>query len=329
MAASSTSPVDQAVSALLDILDDYLPPPVASIPEPSVAAINLHERSVGLGNHRGTERRGAFLALALKGVRLEGAIRFQLWATTPVDCEAAMTDLNGRLMGDKGALWNAGILQLALERSTPPDLFPSLSAWRTTASYRVLFEFRYEDSDGAESVITRIPIDSDLEVHDAPERETTAVTDEMVRWDNEAAAPLTVRGPFTIASLSALSFIPGTAPTGTVTVKRTFDGAIGPPGTYPDWSAFLTAVGGANAPERHAQTQFSSLTELLAAFTPAGDPVTLGDWDLNDVPDNYDTSVLALQPPILLSGMTDLFEITFQGAMLDQLAVVYLRSGRR
>jgi hypothetical protein len=38
---------------------------------------------------------------------------------------------------------------------------------------------------------------------------------------------------------------------------------------------------------------------------------------------------LALQPPILLSGMTDLFEITFQGAMLDQLAVVYLRSGRR
>jgi hypothetical protein len=239
-----------------------------------------------------------------------------------------MADLNGRLMGDKNTLWSTGILRLVLEDSPPAEFASSVNAWRVTATYRVLYEYRYEDSDGAESLIARIPIDSDLEVPDSPEREATIVTDEMARWDNEAAPPLIIRGAFSIGSLSALAFVPGTAPTGTVTVKRTHDEALGSPANYSTWAAFLTAVAGSNAPQRHAQTSFASLAEFLDAFSVAGDPVTLGDWNLDSTADGYDTGLLAIQPPIHLPGVTDIFEVTYQSSMFDQLGVVYLRAGR-
>lgn len=51
--ANSVPALDQVVAAMLDILDDYLPPSVASLPEPNVAAISVNERSVGLGNRAG------------------------------------------------------------------------------------------------------------------------------------------------------------------------------------------------------------------------------------------------------------------------------------
>lgn len=413
----STPPFDKAIAAMLDSLDDYLPPPVAPLPEPSVSVVSLKERSAGLGDRRGTESRGGFPVVALLGIRLDGMVRFQLWAATPSAAETAVNDLAARLLTDRDSLWTNGFLRLLLKTTAAAEHVSVVNAWRKQADYQVLYEHRYQDNDGAESLIAQIPIHSDPEVRNSPERETTVVTDEMVRWDNEVALPLVIRGPFNVGSLSVLAFVPGTAPSGTMTVKRTFDGAAGPPASHPTWAAFLGAVAGPNAPERHAQTSFASLTDFLAEFveeptfiaaeehlgsepapitlrrkpvvksarnrislhvaltavtrslkilydgdpapgagevkvdrttgqvtfgdavapadkvtasyvTAAGDPVVLGDWNLDNVPDNYRAKALAIQPAIHLPSVTDRLEIACQNASFDQVVVVYLRLKR-
>jgi hypothetical protein len=326
--ANDSPPLDQVVAAMRDILDDYLPPPAASLPAPGVFAVSITERSVGLGNWRGMETRGVFPLIALKGVRLDAVVRFQLWAANPNDAETAMTDLTARLMADRDALFTSGILKLALETSPPADLIDSLGAWRKTGEFRVLYEFHYEDTDGAESLISRIPIAGDLEVMDSPERETTVVTDEMVRWDNEAAPTLAVRGPIRAGGFSALSFVPGPMPSGTITLTRTFDGAAGTPAIHLTLADFLSAVTLPDTPGNHAQFTFASLTDFLAAFGSAGDPVTLGDWDLDGVADSYQAGVLDIVPAIRLPKVTDRLDIAYQNASFDQVAVVYLRLKR-
>src|SRR5262245_53751453 len=70
--------LDQAVAAMLDVLTGYLPPVVPQLPRPRVGVASFAERPVGLGAHRGSESRGSFPAVALKGVRLDALARFQL-----------------------------------------------------------------------------------------------------------------------------------------------------------------------------------------------------------------------------------------------------------
>ncbi|MGR9052196.1 MAG: hypothetical protein ACU84J_06065 [Gammaproteobacteria bacterium] len=321
-----TPPLDNAIAALMAVFDDYLPLPGASLPAPTVAIAGITERSAGLGNRRGTEIRGSFPVAALKGIRLDAAVRFQLWAATPNDAETAMSDLKARLMIDRNVLWTEGVLKLTLASSAPPEPVETstLNAWRTIAEYRVLYEFRYEDSDGAESLIARIPIAVDQEIENSPERETTVVTDAVARWDNDAAAPLVLRGPLTIGGIAALTFVPGPEPTGTVVLTRTFDGAAAAPTLHADLTSFLTAVGGDN-PERHAQISFASVADMLNALGAVGDPTSLGDWDEDGTRDNFQTRTLQVNPAIRLTDAVDRFEMTYQHAAFDQVAVIYLR----
>jgi hypothetical protein len=328
MMTNNNPSLDQALTAMLDVLGDYLPPSVPLLPEPNVSVGSMNQRAVGLGNHRGTERRGSFATVALKGVRLDALIHMQLWAATPAEAEAAMSDLNTRLMADRDLLWGTGFLRLALEAAPPSEHVPALSAWRKQADYRVLYEYRYQEADGAESLIARIPIHSDPETQDSPQRETTVVTDEMIRWDDQATPLLVVRGPFSMGVLAALAFVPGTGPSGAVTLRRTFDGAGGPLTIYPTLAAFLGAVAAADAPDRHGQVAFPSLGDFLAAFTPAGDTVTLGDWNVDGVPDVYEPRVLVFEPAIQLPGAVDRLEVRHQSVAFDQVAVVYLRAIR-
>jgi hypothetical protein len=321
--------LDQVITAMLGRLDDYLPLPAPPLPDPSVSVVSMNERAVGLGDRRGTETRGSFAVVALKGIRLDALVRYQLWAAGPAQAETAMTNLNSQLMADRDALWGAGFLRLMLEVTPPADYVPApVDVWRKQADYRILYEFHYQDTDSAESLIARIPIHSDPEVRDSLQRETTVVTDEMSRWDNEAAPVLVIRGRFDVGGLSALVFIPGLAPSGAVTLMRTFDGAVGPPTAYLTLNDFLAAVAGPNPPDRHAQVTFTSLSVFLAAFSAAGDPVTLGDWDLDSVPDSYQARELAIGQAVQLLGAADRLEVTYQAGAFDQVAVVYLRPTR-
>jgi len=325
---NSTPNWSQALAAMLGVLDDYLPNAVGALPKPSVSVASAEERTVGVGNRRGAERRGAFGVVELKGLRLDALVRFQLWATTPDEAETAWTALNAKLLADREKLQIAGFLRFALASASAVEPMLSASLWRKYSDYHVLFEYRYHDSDGAESLIARIPIHSDPEARNSPQRETTTVTDEMVRWDNEAAPRLIVRGRLTIGNLSALAFVPATAPAGTVILKRTFDGAVGALASFSTLEDFLNNVGGATPAMRHAQVSFASINAFLDAFKPAGDAIELGDWNSDKVPDAYKASTLALARTIELLNVTDRLELIYQNPAFDQKAVVYLRAKR-
>ncbi len=322
--SNGSPPLDQVVTAMLGRLDDYLPLPSPPLPVPSVSVASVRERAVGLGNCRGTEIRGSFAVVELKGIRLDALARFQVWASGPTEADTAINALNARLMADRDTLWVQGFLRVALETAPPADYVPApVDAWRKYADYRVLYEYHYTDTDGAESLIARIPVGIDSEFGDS-----TTVTDEMVRWDNQDAAALVVRGRLSVGGLSALTFAPVRPPSGTVTLIQTFDGATGAPTTHATLAAFLAAVAGLGASERHARVTFASLSDFLAVFSAVGDLVTLGDWDTDGVPDSYQPRMLTLEPAIQLPDAADRLEIIYGDAAFDQVAVVYLRTTR-
>jgi hypothetical protein len=335
VAETMITPVDRAIAALLSILDDYLPPLALPLPAASLSIASLTEQAVGLGNFRGLETRGAFTTAALKGIQLNALVRFQLWAVGPAQVEQAATDLNARLMADRQSLLHialpdatsASLLRLGLEATTPVEYLAQLDGWRKQVDYRVLFEYRYQDSDGAESLIARIPIHADPEILGSPDRETTVVTDEMIRWDEQAASTLVIRGRTRIGSLSLLVFVPGMAPSGTVTLTRTFEGAPTPPTVFTTLTDFLAAVTDPAA-NRNAQIAFASFSDFVDAFSVAGDDVGLGDWNMDSVPDRYQAKQLSFASPIVLPTANDRFEISYGNSALEQVGVLYLRARR-
>lgn len=334
--------LDQVIKRIGEIFDDYLPSPVQPPPSPSqppppppplpkLSFVSVTERSVGIGNRVGNELRGAFGVLALKGVRVEVVLRFQLWANSPTDVDDAVQNLIGPLLADRDELRQKGVLRLALKSVGTSDTPDGGSTWRQSTEFSVLYEEPFSDTDGAESLIAQIPIKLNSDFN-----ETTVVTDEMVRWDDKlepetadtSAPPLILSGPVQIADLWALYFKPetGSPPGGTVAVRRTFDGAPGQPSTHVSFNDFLTAVRDPVAPDRNAEFVFASLADFLAAFGPGGDPVVLGDWNEDTLLDEYKSLALKIDPPIKLPLATDRFEIVFQHKKFDQPAVLYLRA---
>jgi len=310
---------------MLDVLDNYLPPnPVLNppLPDPNLSLVSVTERSVGLGSRVGTNTRGPFTVSAIKGARLEAVVRYQLWSDDPVNVDAAIQDLITRLLSDREALRASGFLRLVLKSTDTSEVVSAVNDyWREGVNFEVLYEFPFVDSDDAQSLIASIPVNIDDNL-----ATTMTVSDEMARWDNLASPPLLLRGPLTIARLSALAFIPGTAPTGQVTLTRTFDGAAGPPPVHPDLPTFLAAVADPNQPAAEGQVVFATLNDFLGAFSAAGTPLTLGDWDEDSVADDYDVSALEIDPPIKLPRVADRLEISYKTPAFDQVAVVYLRA---
>ena len=323
----STDPSGNAFDGMLTALQGVvaqLPPPPQGVPKTTVAVASANERAVGVGARRGVQPRGALGLVELKGLRLDAVARFEVWGSDPGAAATALGALNAALTQQRGALRQAGFLRLALEATADSESVSNPSAWRSHADYRVLYEFAFEDTDGAESLIARIPVTSDLGLTTTPSPETFTVTDEMIRWDNESASTLVVRGPLQIGGLSALAFIPAVVPSGAVTLTRTFDNAAGAPASL-NLNDFLQAVARTDAPERHAQVSFATLADFVNAFAVAGDPLVMGDWNGDGQPDGYESRLLAFQPSLELSGTADRLELSHQGAAFDQSAVVYLR----
>lgn len=320
--------LDDAVAAMLDALDDYLPPAAPPAPAPTVSLLGLTERAVGVGGHRGLESRGDFTVVELRGVRVEATIRFQVWGASPSAADAAARSLNASLLGDRELLWTAGFMRLALDSMAPAVSVAGTNAWRGDADYRVLFEYRGADTGGAESLISRIPIHSDPEERDSVARETSVVTDELTRWDELGAAPLVLRGRQSIRRITALSFLPPPEPSGSVAITRTFEGAPAPT-AYASAAAFFDAVAGEAAPERNGRVGFATLPAFLAAFAASGDPVELGDWNADSALDSYEPRMLELDSPISLPSAADRLEIAYSSPAFDQVGVVYLRAGSR
>jgi len=320
--STSMPSLDQVIARIREIFDEYrlLFPPSPLFPEPLLSFVSVTERSVGIGSRIGNEPIGAFGTLALKGVRLEVVLRFLLWDNSMSNIDKAVQDLIAKLLADRDELRTKGVLRLSLKGVGVSETTDG-TVWQQSADFTVLYEEPFTDTEGARSLIAQIPIDIDSEYN-----ETTIITDEMTRWDDKddaSAPPLIVRGPLQVADLSALYFEPGAAPTGTVTLRRTFDAASGQPSAHADFGAFLAAITDPVDPDRHAEFVFNSLADFLAEFTEQGDPVKLSD---DGTLVEYKLLALKIDPPIKLPLVSDRFEIVYQHNKFNQPAVLYLRA---
>src|SRR5690349_3690947 len=115
--ASTQVGLDTAAAALLDALRPFLPAPVAGLPAPRLGFAELRERGIGIGNRRGSERRGGLGLAELRAIGLDAVVRFEVGAVDAAGAEVASADLGNRLLGARDALWAAGVHRLALRAS--------------------------------------------------------------------------------------------------------------------------------------------------------------------------------------------------------------------
>ncbi|HEV7377132.1 MAG TPA: hypothetical protein VGN95_20615 [Pyrinomonadaceae bacterium] len=296
--------IEQALTVMLGALDDFLapvlppggpPPPPTTPPSPSLSLVSVTERTVGLGNRRGTDSLGPFAVLALKGVRLEAVVRYQFWGNNPAEADTMISVLQGQLSAATAQLRAQGFLQIAAETTSLADHVAALDFWRRTADFRVLFEFRYQDADGAESLISRIPI----EIVGFPK--PTSVSDDMTRWDDVEAPELSVRRKNSrlsrISALTILAHLPSGFNGNGVTIE--------------------SILGGTSS-----QQPFLTVRDFLNAFELETEIVTLGGKAYQAGRMEFPKLNI---PDIILSGDQDLFRITYSTPKFNSAAVVYLR----
>lgn len=302
---------NKALTAMMTTLRTYLPAPAAQVPNPSLGIASLAERTVGVGNWRGT--RSGVAPVSLQGGRIDALVRFQLWAQEPGDVIQAVQTLSTKLLGDRDKLRGSGFLRLAMQSAAEPDPLPDLTLWRQSADFHVLFEYGYDSSDG-QGLIARIPVAIDSGLNDG-----VTITDEMARWDDAAAEPLIVRGRTSVGRITVVDNVGGTSPTGTVTLLRTRDDTSGPPTAHPTLNAFLAAVSDDTPAEQHSQFTFVSWNAFVAALHPDAEPLVLGA-------DTYTMRDLEIEPAIRLPGPFDRFEIRYETAPFNHPATAYLRT---
>ncbi|NJR48714.1 MAG: hypothetical protein HC780_03310 [Leptolyngbyaceae cyanobacterium CSU_1_3] len=285
------------LDSLLNALRSYLPPPIAGLPLPNLSAVSVVDRTVGLGNRRGNETRGGFTVVALKGGRLDAVVRFQVWGNQPSEVEGAIALLRNNLDADKTTLRSQGFLRFGVQSTSPVEFNPALNAWSGVTDYQVLYEFYSDDSEGAESLIARIAIDVNSAFG-----ESTAVTDHLVRWDDQAAPLLEIRrrrfAGLLVSGLSILAFLP------------------------PSWDGNSVTVSSIVQNVEQSQT-FSSVRAFLNAFTLESQTVILGG-------NSYHSGRWALPNAnfpdlITLMGSDDIFRVSYSDVKFDNNAVLYLR----
>ncbi|WP_020579061.1 hypothetical protein [Actinopolymorpha alba] len=327
-AAMAGPALTDVVNDMLGELGARLPLAAPSLPDSNVTLERIREKLVGLGNQRGTEPTHVLGMRTLRGGRIDARVRFQLWGVTAPAVDTAVTVLQADLLDDRDVLRQAGFLRFAAVETTLAERVESVAGWRKTTSYDVLYEYSYVDTDDADSLIVAIPVTLDPEQAGSPDRETQTLTDGMVRWDDEGAPALRIRGPATVGRLSALVFTPGPVPGGTVVVTRS-SAAAGPVTHLPDLPGFLDATGGSSPAATDADVTVT-FADFFAGIGLSGDTLDLGDWNTDGTTDSYTGYDRCLDRPIVLAGPDDRLTVTYTASPgpstgLDQTAVAYLR----
>lgn len=70
----------------------------------------------------------------------------------------------------------------------------------------------------------------------------------------------------------------------------------------------------------------ATFRDVILKHSAVLDPIVLGDWDLDGVPDEYKSSQFRIEPSIRLTTVNDRLEIAFEHPELSEVAVVYLRA---
>lgn len=318
--AQGAPPLDQVITEMLG----YLAKALKDLSfKPTLRLLTVRTQPVGLANWRGVEVFGSLVPVSLKGGRLEASVRFDGPAADADGAEEAAVALHGALQGARDELRKLGFLRLDGADFSLPEEDEGGGSWHKAVSYRVLYEYRYQDVDGAGSFITRIPARVDREEAGSPDRETVVVTGRVVRWqraeaDQEIPAPptLVVRGPTSIPALVVAALLPDT-PAAEVVLLRTFDGASGPPAT----ALTLQAL----ASEPHIRKAYASVAAFLTDLAVPVGSVELAD--LGGDPGTYKLRTFIFGPALALPRPSDRLEIsTSADAWMDSHAVLYLRA---
>ncbi len=322
---------------MLTVLKRFVQPPLMPLPPPpplppaTVLLASVVERTVGLGSRVGTDLRGPFSVAAIKGLRVEGVVRFEVWGHTPSEVGQAVEDLIKHLLEDPEGLRASGFLRAALKSNGLSENIFAEDAWRQSVEFDVLFEFPYIDSADADSIIARIPIDFIGEFN-----ESTLVGDEMARWDNELAPALQLRGPHAQVTFGSLAqFLAALR-----SFKITDDALAGMEADgIPQTVLTALALEGTKDKEVGGEDAFVAFLEskigvpdttahkaVILKHAATSKPVAMGDWDENGIPDEYQSLQFRVKPSIKLAGVTDRFEITYQDPNFDNVAILYLRA---
>jgi hypothetical protein len=302
-------------------LKPFVPAQISGLPPPSLTVAKAEVRSSGIGNYIGTSPRGSIAAVEQHATRVQAVARFSLWGFAASDVEDGVTALNAQIFDKRKDLAAQGFLKLSFDGAVPSEQTKDTTAWRRFADYDLLYEFAYEDDGGAEGLI--LPIAS----QDTPTGAQWSTTADFGRWDDVAAPLFSLRGPAIFTELAALTFFAAAAPTGIVTVKRTFDGAPAPADAG-DLATFIAQTTASDAPERNVFVSFPSVSDLLAQFASDGPPFAMGDRE-SDGPDVYQPSHLVFPAPLVLASVADRLELSYANQQFDQIAVVYLRAVRK
>lgn len=310
-----TSDIDPFVGRMLLLLSDMagLPRAADGKPNPTVRLLGLTPRALGVGGRRGLLSQAALNVAELRGGWLEATIGFNVTGPDLTNVNAQADAIITRLLSRSLDLRQEGVLQLKLTSSADTDLPGSPPSLRRTLTYTVLYEYRFFDTDGAASLIARIPIDSETDQGPAT-HERTVVTDWMARWDDQGAEALEVsappRGVIRVRGLSIAAHLPGGGPPGQVTQTLVQNGSTTttPRGSLVD---FLNLF------------QRDTTRPLTLIFPPL--PLQPGEsLELRD----YQVGELRFEPPIELRGEGAMFRISFSETAFPtgNTSVVYLRA---
>ncbi len=311
----------EALTHMLTRLGQFLPPPADDLPVPVVSVVRLEEKTIGLGRFHALTSREHF-PVAHKGVRLAGTVRFQLWGggPMPTPVEQQLRLLTEAVLGDREALEAEGFVDLRLTGVSTSDHLDALPAWRQTADFDVLYEFRREATDDAGGLIARIPVAL------ADAWGSLVSEGDIVIWNSDGTPPLVMTGRRDIHGLSSLAFLPGTIPAGTVTLERTSSDATGAPEEFTSLDEFLSAVSGPTPASVHARVSVASLDDFLTDLGTPGDPLQLVDE--NGAPRDFAVRGRAFTPPIALPRQADRLTLAIDTPHLDTPQVLYLRAAR-
>ncbi|MFN8475300.1 MAG: hypothetical protein U0822_24165 [Anaerolineae bacterium] len=310
-----TSDIDPFVGQMLLLLSDMagLPRAPGDKPNASVRLLGLIPRPLGLGGRRGLLNQPGLAVAELRGGWIEATVGYNVSGSDLDNVNTQSDTIITRLLSRSVDLRREGVLQLRLAGTTDSESGGSPPTLRRVLTYTVLYEYRFFDTDGAASLIARIPIDSETDLGSLT-HEQTVVTDWMVRWDDQGAAALEIspppRGVLTVRGLSIVAYLPGGGPTGRVTQTVVQNGGTTntPLGSLVD---FLNLF------------QRDSTRPLTLVFPPL--PLQPGETlELHD----YQVGELLFASPIVLRGPGDVFRVSFSETSFptNNTSVVYLRA---
>ena len=232
-----------------------------------------------------------------------------------------MKGLTEAVLAGRETLEAEGFEELNLAGVSTTDHLAAVDAWRQTAEFDVLYEFRREASDSAGGLIARVPVEL------REEWGRLLVTGDVVLWDGEGTTPLVLAG----SRVCRRPGDPGVPGRDSPDRRRQ---------RHPDAGGGHRVARG--VPRRSTRSSppcqgrgrpaptpgwpFASPMALIAALAASGETITFVDEA--GAPRAFESRARAFNPPIELGSAFDRLEVSFEAPHLEAGQVLYLRASR-